>query len=115
MLKMRLSSFFIMSSSSTQLSTAISVFLAAITHFTQTFFQYNKPSLRVTFGGQFWVWLGKCPLGSKLISGGGGCSKNDLVCIFDKINSRGEGDVCSGLESRFPDTLVLRYLSRLSA
>ena len=30
--------------------------------------------------------------------GGGGCNKNVLVCIFQKINSR--GDVYSGLESR---------------
>ena len=88
MLKMCLSSSFIMSSSLAQLSAAFSVLLAAITHFTLAFFQRNKHSLRVTFAGQFLVWLGKCPLGSKFISGGG-CNKNVLVCIFGKINSQG--------------------------
>ena len=74
-----LSSLFIMSSSLAQLSAAFSVLLAAITHFTLAFFQRNKHS-RVTFAGQFLVWLGKVPLGSKLISGG--CNKNVLVRIF---------------------------------
>ena len=80
-LKMYLSSLFIMSSSLAQLSAAFSVLLAAITHFTLAFFQRNKHSKRVTFAGQFWVWLGKFPLGSKLISGEG-CNKNVLGCIF---------------------------------
>ena len=70
-LKMCLSSSFIMLSSLAQLSAAFSVLLAAITYFTQTFFQHNKHSQRVTFAGQFLVWLGKFPLGSKLIIGGG--------------------------------------------
>ena len=70
MLKMCLSSSFIVSSSLVQLSAAFSVLLAAITHFRLAFFQRNKHSKRVTFAGQFLVWLGKFPLGSKLISGG---------------------------------------------
>ena len=39
----------------------------------------------------FWSGLGKCPLGSKLITGmaGGGCNKNVLVCISEKTNSWG--------------------------
>ena len=72
MLKMCLSSSFIMSSSLAKLSAAFSVLLAAITHFTLAFLQRNKHSQGVTFVGQFWVWLGKFLLGSKLISGGGG-------------------------------------------
>ena len=71
MLKMCLSSSFIVSSSLVQLSAAFSVLLAAITHVTLAFFQRNKHSKRVTFAGKFLVWLGKFPLGSKLISGGG--------------------------------------------
>ena len=72
MLKMCLSSSFIMSSSLVQLSAAFSVLLAAITHFTLAFFQRKKKSQRVTFAGQFWVWLGNFPHGSKIVSGGGG-------------------------------------------
>ena len=70
MLKVCLSSLFIMLSSLAKLSAAFSVLLATITHFTLAFFQRNKHSQRVTFAGQFLVWLGKFPLGSKLISGG---------------------------------------------
>ena len=44
MLKMCLSSSFIMSSSLAQLSAAFAVLLAAITHFTLTFFQHNEHS-----------------------------------------------------------------------
>ena len=62
-LKMCLLSSFIMSSSSTQLSAAFSVLLVAITHFMQTFFKHNKQSPLVTFAGQFYIWLEKCPLG----------------------------------------------------
>ena len=80
-LKMYLSSSFTMSSSLAQLSAAFSLLLVAFTHLTIAFFQHNKHSRRVTFAGQFWVWLGKFPLGSELISGGGGCNKNVLVCI----------------------------------
>ena len=50
--KMCLSSSFIVSSSLTQLSAVISVLLAAITHFTQTFVQHNKLSLQVSFTRQ---------------------------------------------------------------
>ena len=81
---MRLLSASIMSSSLAQLTAAFSVLLAAIMHFTLAFFQRSKHSQRVTFAGQFLVWLGKFPLGSKLISGGGGCNKNVLVCICRK-------------------------------
>ena len=97
MLEMCLSSSFIMSSSLAQLSSAFSVLLAAITHFTLAFFQRNKHSLRVTFPGQFLVWLGKFPLGSKLISGVDAI-RMSWCAFFEKINSRG-GDVYSGLES----------------
>ena len=47
-LKMCLSPSFIMSSSLAQLSSALSVLLAAIAHFTLAFFQHNKHSQRVT-------------------------------------------------------------------
>ena len=94
---MRLSSASIMSSSLAQLTAAFSVLLAAIMHFTLAFFQRNKHSQRVTFSGQFLVWLGKFPLGSKLISGGGVAIRMSWCAFFEKINSR--GDVYSGLES----------------
>ena len=81
-----------MSSSLTQLSAAFSVLLAAIMHFTLGFFQRNKHSQRVTFAGQFLVWLGKFPLGSKLISGGGMKLECPGVHFLRKVNSR--GDVC---------------------
>ena len=88
---MCLSSSFIMSSSLTQLSAAFSVLLAAIMHFTLGFCQRNKHSQRVTFAGQFLVWLGKFPLGSKLISGGGGLQlKCPGVHVLKKVNSRGD-------------------------
>ena len=86
-----------MSTSLAQLSAEFSVLLAAITHFTIAFFQHNKHSQRVTFSGQFLVWLGKCSLGSKLISGGVAI-RMSWCAFFEKINSRG-GDVYSGLES----------------
>ena len=86
-----------MTSSLAQLSAEFSVLLAAITHFTIAFFQHNKHSQRVTFSGQFLVWLGKFPLGSKLISGGVAI-RMSWCAFFEKINSRG-GDVYSGLES----------------
>ena len=57
-----------MLSSSAQLSAGFSVLLEIINHFTQAFCQHNKQSPQVTFAGQFWIRLGKCPLGSKLIS-----------------------------------------------
>ena len=88
MLEMGLSSAFIMSSSLAQLSDAFSVFLAAITHFTLAFFQRNKNSQRFTFAGQSLVWLGKFPLGSKLISGGV-VIRMSWCAFFEKINSRG--------------------------
>ena len=94
---MCLSSSFVMSSSLAQLSSAFSVLLAAITHFTLAFFQRNKHSLRVTFAGQFLACLGKFPLGSKSISGGAAI-RMSWCAFFQKINSRG-GDVYSGLES----------------
>ena len=97
MLKMCLSSSFILSSSLAQLSAAFSVLLAALTHSTLAFFQRNKHSQRVTFAEQFLVWLGKFPLGSKLISGGVAI-RMSWCAFFEKINSRG-GDVYSGLES----------------
>ena len=90
MLEMCLSSSFIMSSSLAQLSATFSVLLAAITHFTLAFFQRNKHSQRVTFAGQFLVWLGKFPLGSKLISGGAAI-RMSWCAFFEKINSRGGG------------------------
>ena len=77
-----------MTSSLAQLSAEFSVLLAAITHFTIAFFQHNKHSQRVTFSGQFLVWLGKCPLGSKLISGGVAI-RMSWCAFFEKINSRG--------------------------
>ena len=77
-----------MTSSLAQLSAEFSVLLAAITHFTIAFFQHNKYSQRVTFSGQFLVWLGKCPLGSKLISGGVAI-RMSWCAFFEKINSRG--------------------------
>ena len=88
---MCLSSSFISSSSLVQLSAALSVLLVAIMHFTLAFFQCNKHLQRVTFAGQFRAWLGKFPLGSKvIISGGGGLQ---LECpgvhCFEKINSWG--------------------------
>ena len=88
MLKMCLSSSFIMSSSLAQLSAAFSVLLAAITHSTLAFFQRNKHSQRVTFAEQFLFWLGKFPLGSKLISGGVAI-RMSWCAFFEKINSRG--------------------------
>ena len=98
---MYLSSSFMMSSSLAQLSAAFSVLLAAITHFTLALFQRNKHSQGVTFVGQFLVWLGKFPLGSKLISGGVAI-RMSWCAFFEKINSRG-GDVYSGLESKRVD------------
>ena len=77
-----------MTSSLAQLSAEFSVLLAAITHFTIAFFQHIKHSQRVTFSGQFLVWLGKCPLGSKLISGGVAI-RMSWCAFFEKINSRG--------------------------
>ena len=77
-----------MTSSLAQLSAEFSVLLAAITHFTLAFFQHNKHSQRVTFAGQFLVWLGKFPLGSKLISGGVAITMS-WCAFFEKINSRG--------------------------
>ena len=88
MLEMCLSSSFVMSSSLAQLSSAFSVPLAAITHFTLAFFQRNKHSLRVTFAGQFLAFFGKFPLGSKLISGGAAI-RMSWCAFFEKINSRG--------------------------
>ena len=85
---MFLSSSFIMSSSLAQLSAAFSVLLAAITHFTLVFFQPSKHLQRVTFTGQFWVLLGKFPLGLKLISGGVAV-RMSWCAFFEKINSRG--------------------------
>ena len=95
---MCLPSSFIMSSSLAQLSATFSVLLAAITHLMLAFFQRSKHSQRVTFARQFLVWLGKFPLGSKLISGGDAI-RMSWCAFFEKINSRG-GDVYSGLESR---------------
>ena len=46
--------------------------LTAISFFMHTFCQDSKQRQRVTFTGQFRVWFGKYPLGSKLISGKGG-------------------------------------------
>ena len=85
---MCLSSAFRMSSSLAQLTAPFSVLLAAITHFTLAFFQRNKHSQGVTFAGQFLVWLGKFPLGSKLISGGVAI-RMSWCAFFEKINSRG--------------------------
>ena len=85
---MCLSSASIMSSSLAQLTAAFSVRLAAIAHFTLACFQRNKNS-RVTFAGQFLVWLGKFLLGSKLISGGGVAIRMSWCAFFEKINSRG--------------------------
>ena len=85
-LKMCLSSSFIMSLSLAQLPAAFSVLLAAITYFTLAFFRHNKHSQRVTFVGQnsvsgwensSWLKINK--------RGGVGCKKNVLVCIFEKI------------------------------
>ena len=103
---MCLSSAFIMSSSLVQLSAAFSVLLAALTHFTLAFFQRSNHSQRVTFAGQFWVWLGKLPLDSKLISGGAAI-RMSWCAFFEKINSRG-GDVYSGLESTQTSTFLVR-------
>ena len=99
---MCLSSSFIMSSSLAQLSAAFSVLLAAITHFTLVFFQRNKHSQGVTFVGQFWVWLGKFPLGSKLISGGVAI-RMSWCAFFEKINSRGGMSI--------PDWRVFAYFT----
>ena len=85
---MCLPSSFIMSSSLAQLSATFSALLAAITHLTLAFFQCNKHSQRITFAGQFLVWLGKFPLGSKLISGGDAI-RMSWCAFFEKINSRG--------------------------
>ena len=105
---MCLSSAFIMSSSLAQLTAAFTVFFAAIMHFTLAFFQRNKRSQRVTFAGQFLVWLGKFPLGSKLISGGAAI-RMSWCAFFEKINSLGGRLFRTGEYSVYEMSLVRFY------
>ena len=67
---MCLSFSFLMSSSWTQLSAVFSMLLVAITHFTQTLFQLNKLTPRVTFAGQFRALSGNVLLAQNLIGEG---------------------------------------------
>ena len=101
-----------MTSSLVQLSAEFSVLLAAITHFTIAFFQHNKHSQRVNFSGQFLVWLGKFPLGSKLISGGVAI-RMSWCAFFEKINSR-EGTSIPDWRVLSPTSFTRPVISRMS-
>ena len=80
---MSLSSSFVLSSSSVQLSPAFSVLLVKIIHC------FNTPNTHheLLSSEKFCIWLGKCILASKLLSRRRGCNNTVLLCTLPQFYS----------------------------